>query len=89
MSPENPTGPKLAPASAASSSSASGPVLGTDPAYPPYAVEFSGGSMPAPILVTGPHRFAMEQGGLQMTVELVRNPSDGTRPNLGIKFTQG
>lgn len=84
MTPDN-TKPAQSPASG--TGSASGPVLGEDPLYPPYAVEFSGGGMPAPILVTGPHTFALPQGGGSLTVSLTRNPSDGTKPNLAITFS--
>jgi hypothetical protein len=77
--------PVNAPASGTGSTS--GSIPGEDPSYPPYAVEFSGGGMSAPILVTGPHTFAFPQGGGSMSVSLTRNPSDGTKPNLAIKFT--
>jgi hypothetical protein len=70
---------------------ASGPVLGTDPAYPKYAVEFSGGNVrvDAPVLVTGPHThtFFLQPGDRAVTVELSRIASDGVRPNLRITLT--
>ena len=75
---------------------ASGAVEGTDPTYPPYVVEFSGGTIVdsgtgttvSLVRVTGPHTFSLlhPRGG-ELTVSLTRNPSDGTRPNLSIKFT--
>jgi hypothetical protein len=70
---------------------ASGPVLGTDPLYPKYSVEFSGGNVPvtAPVLVTGPHThtFFLQPGDREVTVSLSRIASDGIRPNLRITLT--
>jgi hypothetical protein len=67
---------------------ASGPVAGTDPNYPKYAVAFSGGNVPstAPILVTGPHThtFFLQPGDREVTLTLSRNPSDGVAPNLSV-----
>jgi hypothetical protein len=91
MSPDDTTRTNTAAAGAAPANPASGPVEGTDPRYPPYAVEFSGPSVPggAPILVTGPHTFFLPPppGGGQVTVSLTRLPSDGSKPNLSITFT--
>lgn len=56
--------------------------------YPPYEVHFSGGTLKAPIKVTGPHTFALLQpGGGSITVSLSRNPADTGKPNLSITFS--
>ena len=86
MTPDN-TKPANAYAPASGAGSASGQVAGEDPLYPPYEIEFNGGGMAAPVFVTGPHTFALSQGGGSMTVSLSRRPSDGTKPKLAITFT--
>ena len=71
-------------------------VVGTDPNYPPYIVEFKGGTIvdistgvTVPLVkVTGPHTFSLLQpDGDGFKVELSRSESDGVRPNLSITFT--
>ena len=75
--------PKPANPAAVGSAFASVPVA--DP-YPPYTVEFDGEGMPAPILVSGPHTFALPQGSGSMSVSLDRKAPDGGKPNLKITF---
>ena len=95
MSPDD---KKPATTAAAGPAAASVPsqVQGTADNYPPYVVEFSGGTIidistgnPVPLVkVTGPHTFSLLQPGSgSFTVSLTRNDSDGVRPNLSIKFT--
>jgi hypothetical protein len=91
----NPDDKKPATSTAAGFAPAPGKVEGTDPNYPPYVVEFSGGTIvdsngtTVPLVkVTGPHTFSLLQpGGGSFTVSLTRSESDGIRPNLSIKFT--
>jgi hypothetical protein len=84
--PATTTNPPAAGAGAASPTG--GPVLGTDPNYPQYSIEVSGGAITEanPNVVTGPHThtFFLQPGNRQVLFELSRNSSDGVRPNLKI-----
>jgi hypothetical protein len=74
---------KPANAPASGTGSASGAVPDS---YPPYTVEFKGDGVTGPILVSGPHTFALAQGSGSMFVSLTRKDADG-KPNLAVTFS--
>ena len=75
----------MKPANAAASGPGSASGVTAQEPYPPYTVEFNGAGMTGPILVSGPHTFALTQGSESMTVSLTRKDADG-KPNLAITF---
>jgi hypothetical protein len=77
----------MKPANAAASGTGSASGVSFPDPYPPYSVEFDGEGMPAPIVVSGPHTFTLQQGSGSMSVSLDRKAPDGGQPNLAITFT--